>query len=87
LLKAWKIACRAAHCPGKIPHELSTHDGGPEPRARWCAKERRDGDDGAQNAPRVLSAYNITSPGNVREAVRKLDVSAAGSYQAIRSRT
>jgi hypothetical protein len=50
--KAWKAACRAAGCPGRLPHDLRPH-GGSELGARRDPGAGGDGDDRPQDPLRV----------------------------------
>lgn len=81
LNKAWKAACRAAGCPGKIPHDLRRtavrnlmRAGIPERVAMQLTGHKRRS---------VFERYNITSPGDLRDAARLLDVAAINSHERL----
>jgi integrase len=70
-LKSWNIACRAAGCPGRIPHDLRrtavrnlVRAGIPESVAMQMTGHKTRS---------VFERYNITSAGDLHEAARKLD--------------
>jgi integrase len=70
--KAWKIACRAAGCPDRIPHDLRraairnfVRSGTSENVAMKFERP--------QNAQRVRPRYDIVSGDDLREAARRLN--------------
>ena len=72
--KAWTAACVAAGCPARIPHDFRrtavrnlVRAGVPERVAMKLTGHKTRG---------VFDRYDITSPGDLRAAVRKLDEAA-----------
>jgi integrase len=69
--KAWKLACRLAGCPGKIPHDLRrtavrnfTRAGIPQSVAMELTGHK---------TASVFARYNITSDADLREAAVKMN--------------
>jgi integrase len=74
LNKAWKAACRAAGCPGRIPHDLRrtavrnfVRNGISESVAMQMTGHKTRS---------VFDGYNITSRGDLRDAAQLLDRAA-----------
>jgi integrase len=74
--RAWMLACRAAGCPGKIPHDLRrtairniVRSGTSESVAMKMSGHKTRS---------VFDRYDITSSDDLREAARRLDVAAGG---------
>lgn len=85
LNKAWQAARRLAGCPGRIPHDLRrtavrnlVRAGVSETVAMRLTGHKTRG---------VFERYNITSPGDLRDAARLLNVAATHATKAIKSAT
>jgi integrase len=77
--KAWKIACRAAGCPGRIPHDLRRTAvrnlilaGVPQVVAMTLMGHKTDS---------VFRRYHIVSPADLRLAVERLDAASKYTFQ------
>ena len=81
--KAWKAACAAAGCPGRIPHDLRrtavrnlVRAGVPQTVAMKLTGHKTDS---------VFRRYDIVSEGDLREAARKLDATQERRVATIES--
>jgi integrase len=80
LNKAWKAACRAAGCPGRIPHDLRRT--AVRNLVRAGISERVAMQMTGHKTRSVFERHNITSPGDLRDAAHKLDAAAGTTCSA-----
>jgi integrase len=74
--KAWNAACRLAGCPGRIPHDLRRTS--VRNLVRVGIPERVAMQMTGHKTRSVFERYNITSPGDLRDAARRLDAALGG---------
>jgi integrase len=83
--KTWDAACRAAGCPGRIPHDFRrtavrnlVRAGIPERVAMMMTGHKTRS---------VFERYNIVSSGDLRDAAKKLDAIAGHTFGHTRAKT
>jgi hypothetical protein len=69
--KAWKVACVAAGCPGRIPHDMRRT--AIRNFVRTGTSENVAMKMSGHKTRSVFDRYNVTSPADLREAARRLD--------------
>ena len=80
--KAWKSACRAAGCPGRIPHDLRRT--AVRGLVRAGISERVAMQMTGHKTRSVFERYNIVSDGDLKDAAKRLDAAARLSMSARR---
>ena len=80
--KAWRKARVAAGCPGRIPHDFRRT--AVRNLVRAAVPERVAMQLTGHKTRAVFERYNIVSPGDLRDAARRLDAFARDPTQAIR---
>jgi integrase len=69
--KAWKVACKAAGCPGRIPHDMRRT--AIRNFVRSCTSENVAMKLSGHKTRSVFDRYDIVSGDDLREAARRLD--------------
>ena len=85
LNKAWKAAGRAAGCPGRISHDLRRT--AVRNLVRAGISERVAMQMTGHKTRSVFERYNITPPGDVRNAARRLDATGVAARTVAQNRT
>jgi integrase len=80
--KAWRRARAAAGCPGRIPHDFRRT--AVRNLVRAAVPERVAMQLTGHKTRAVFERYNIVSPGDLRDAARRLDAFAQDHTHAIR---
>lgn len=76
--KAWKAACRQAGCPGRIPHDFRRT--AVRNLVRAAVSDRVAMPLTGHKTASVFNRYNITSPGDLRDAAWALDAAPAAQH-------